>query len=222
MKNPQLAALAASLFLTAICGNLPLPSIGLPGQPSGGVDDTLANPAVCTTAKCKEIATHINKFLAPNYATIDPCVDFHKYVCNGQRSIDYHNTEGYLSSDTHIIKNNVKKLMRTALEGLYVENMTTFGDKNAFDKKNLDKAKKVYAACMNEKAIKAYGVTPLHKVLHELEKVYPVDSTKGTNSPNDELTNALIYLFKMDDGSLLYPELSVSSAQFLLTVPYFQ
>jgi endothelin-converting enzyme len=218
MKNIQLAALAACFFPTAISENLPPPPTVPPGQPSSGVLNTLSNPAVCATDNCKEIAKYLNKFLAPNYTTIDPCVDFDKYVCNGWSTEDNRTRHGFLALD---MDENVQKLMRTTFENPWTEDDAKFSGNSTYAEKNFEKAKTVYAACMNETVIKAYGVTPLRKVLDELENFYPQNSTKGTNSSNDALTDALIYLSKMGDGGVFFPYIFVSLVYFLLVIFYF-
>src|ERR1700712_2549237 len=82
-----------------------------------------------------------------------------------------------------------RNLLHGILDGAYAENSTFTGANRTLDKANFDKMKTAYNACMNEDAIKAYGVTPLRKILDAFEAVYPLNATK---SSNEELTNTLI------------------------------
>ena len=116
-----------------------------------------------------------------------------------------------MESDTtnslYVLRDANSKIMQDALEGPYVEN-TTLSGIDPVDRKTFEKAQKAYAACMNDQSIKAYGVTPLRKMLDGFDTVFPL-----TNS-NQDLTDALIWLFKKDVMSVVALKAVVSLLSF--------
>jgi hypothetical protein len=106
-----------------------------------------------------------------------------------------------------------RNLLHGILDGVYAENSTFTGANRTLDKANFDKMKTAYNACMNEDAIKDYGVTPLRKILLEFEAVYPLTAA---NASNDELTNTLIWLAKNSVSGLVSAGTGVSFHSMLI------
>jgi endothelin-converting enzyme len=157
-----------------------------------------AAEAPCTTAKCKAVADYILKSLAPNYTALDPCVDFEQYACNGW--INTHEIPPSMDTTTppYVLADENDKIMQAVLSGPYVKN-TTLSGINPYDGKNFETIQKVYTTCMNDSSIRAYGVTPLRKMLDEFEAVYPA----GPANSSQGLTDALAWLFKRDISSMI-------------------
>jgi endothelin-converting enzyme len=150
---------------------------------------------VCTAEKCVAFAKHLKDSLSPNYQSIDPCVDFDKYSCEGWRGSHEYRPDQAKISVTSVLSDQIRDTLHAILEGQYAENNTFAGTDRDFDVKNFQKLKTAYNTCMNEDAIKAFGVTPIRQILDEFEAIYPTSA--GASKYNDtkaELTNAVVWL----------------------------
>lgn len=86
-----------------------------------------------------------------------------------------------------------KDLLHEILEGQYVGNSSLSAANITIEKENFGKMKTAYTTCMNEDAIKAYGVKPVRDILDELEKHYPVAGPDPA-ADKEGLTKALVWL----------------------------
>jgi endothelin-converting enzyme len=173
---------------------------------------------VCTAEKCVAFAKHLKDSLSPNYQSIDPCVDFDRYSCEGWRASHEYRPDQARVSVTSVLSDQIRDTLHAILEGVYAENTTFTGTEKDFDIKNFMKLKTAYNTCMNEDAIKTYGVTPIRQLLDQFEAVYPasVDASKSVN-PKTELTNTVAWLSKNGKVSgLLSSSTSVRTWHFLL------
>jgi endothelin-converting enzyme len=167
---------------------------------------------VCTTDKCKDWAKYILESLAPNYTAIDPCTDFDKYSCDGWRNIHiYRADQSSLSVTTNMSDVN-QALLRSILEGEYAESPDLTGADRDLDKANFKKMKTAYTTCKNEDAIKAYGITPVRKMLDDFQAIFPVAGPAiGGSSSATELTKTIIWLFKKSVDVVVATSVGVSS-----------
>jgi endothelin-converting enzyme len=196
--------LHAGLIAVPIYGALSSPSLDAISGPGGSSDS-----GVCKSTKCEEVAAYIKKSLAPNYMALDPCVDFEQYACNGWANTHDITPSQNTTTPPDVLSDDNDRIIQAALTGPYMAN-TTLSGVNAFDRKNFQKIQQTYAACMNDDSIKAYGVTPLRKMLDEFDAVFPANAT---NSSAYDLTGALIWLFKRDVTSMIALSSAVSAAQ---------
>lgn len=105
-------------------------------------------------------------------------------------------------------------ILRTILEGSFI-NETAFPNTNrAIARANFDKMKTAYNACMDEEAIKKVGAAPLRVLLDEMERYYPAVAPPQANvtsrSSNQELTELLTWLAKRTVPSLINTAIMVS------------
>jgi endothelin-converting enzyme len=194
MKGVQSIVIAAYLFSECILGSslrhshFPVP-LETRREPAPGPTE------VCTTTRCKDYANYILESLAPNYTVIDPCIDFSKYSCDGWRNNHDYRPEQISTSVSSNVSDVTDNILRSLLEGQYIENPEVTGVNKTFDMANFKKMKLVYTTCKNEDAIEADGITPLLKMLADFQSVYPRKApTTGSNSSNQELTKAVSWL----------------------------
>jgi hypothetical protein len=105
----------------------------------------------------------------------------------------------------------IKNLLHNILEGKYTSNSTQMAaaERN-YDLENFQMMKYAYDTCMNEEAIKAYGVKPVKDLLDEFEKVFPVEGKPVYGGSNEELTNTIIWLAKHSVAGLVSSDTGVS------------
>jgi len=127
------------------------------------------------TPGCVLAASELLHNISPRYKEIDPCKDFHAYVCEGW---DLRNDlrEDQSAAFTGTIMNEESQLLlRHVLESSYSEIMSTSKDTSGVDKENFKKMQHAYDACMAESVIKKQGSAPLLELLEKLEEIFPVD-----------------------------------------------
>ncbi|KAL4945432.1 hypothetical protein BDV06DRAFT_230836 [Aspergillus oleicola] len=189
------SALGAFLLLTI--GYL---LAGFAGEPS--IDDAddaphTEAPTICQTPECVHAASEILNSLDPNYADIDPCVDFDQYVCGGWReNHDMRPDQGAIFSGT-IMQEDSQTRLRHLLE--------SSEPSDPADSSIFKKLKAGYEACLNEEAVQKRGTEPLEKLLEDFDKVYSLDASKGSESG---LTDAVLYLVKSAVRALIRPSVS--------------
>jgi endothelin-converting enzyme len=188
---------------------------------------------VCTTPKCLEYAKLVKSNLSPKYKEIDPCEDFSAYACDGWRQthdfrpeqssksqwFQFILTKLTLSTGVSIgstMSDTIKSVLLDILSNPYKESAAIQGVNATFDKANFGKMKDAYDTCMNEEGVKAYGVTPIVKLLEEFDKVYPEKGPNPTVANRDELTNALIWLAKNNVAGLVGAGTTVSARSKLI------
>jgi hypothetical protein len=111
-----------------------------------------------------------------------------------------------------VMRDTINDLLHKILDGKYSSRNTTIAaTARNFDIENFQMMKNVYQTCMNEDAIKAYGVTPLRNILGEYEKVFPREGNPVHGGSNDELTKTVIWLNKHSVSGLVSAGPSVSS-----------
>jgi endothelin-converting enzyme len=187
------------------------PSIsgGLPGSSNEHMKraDT---PKLCTTQACTEYANLVVSNISPNYTAIDPCQDFHEYVCGGFKQTHDYRPEQTTVSPRSAMNDASRKIIQEILEGSYIDNSTAIGSNKAARRENFEKLKTAYSSCMDEESIKQAGTTPLRNLLDELDAYYPViASNLSTISSKEELTNVLVWLSKNSVPVLVSPVSSV-------------
>jgi hypothetical protein len=164
---------------------------------------------VCTTPLCRDFSKYLLESLVANYSTTDPCVDFEKWSCDGWRASHTYRAEQSRLSVTSVQSDGIIDLLHAIMEGPYAENSTFTGQIRDLDKQNFKKMQTAYRTCMNEDAIKAYGVAPIRKILNEFEKLYPVKGA-SPRAMDEELTNAVIWLEKHGVSGLISTGTGVS------------
>jgi endothelin-converting enzyme len=187
-----------------------------------------AAAAVCSTPKCIEYAKHIQQSLAPNYTAIDPCTDFDRYACDGWRNTHDYRPEQASLSVTSVMSDAIRDLLHSILEGDYVPLSSSSSSSGpalsaanaTADVENFGKMKAAYDTCMYEDAIRAYGAEPLVRLLDEFEAVFPLAGPKVPPKwPNDELTDATIWLRRRGVGGIVSAAPAVRKKKPLL-LPY--
>ena len=131
--------------------------------------------AICVTPGCVLAASELLHNISPRHKELDPCEDFHAYVCEGW---DLRNDLREDQSDAFtgtIMNEESQLLLRHVLESSYSEIMSAREDSSDVDKENFEKMQDAYDACMAESLIKKQGSTPLLKLLEKLEETFPVD-----------------------------------------------
>ncbi|QDS78081.1 hypothetical protein FKW77_003728 [Venturia effusa] len=162
---------------------------------------------ICTTSQCTDYAARIKGNLASNYAELDPCDDFDKYVCEGWRAKHpFKPDESLLNTGFlllgSIIKEENTDILHQILEGGYVGNASQAPAKIAIAKENFGKMKIVYNTCMDEAAIKAYGIKPMRDLFDQFEKIYPAAGPEPS-ADKEGLTKALVWLSKIKIDAVL-------------------
>lgn len=104
-----------------------------------------------------------------------------------------------------------KSVLLDILSNPYKASAGMQGVNETFNKANFDKMREAYNTCMNENAVKAYGVTPIVKLLDEFDKVYPENGPAPTAASRDELTKALVWLAQNNVAGLVGSSTTVSS-----------
>ena len=101
------------------------------------------------------------------------------------------------------MSDTIKDTLHSLLDGTYPSNTTLTGQNLTFDQQNFEKMKAAYNTCMNEEAIKTYGVAPVVKLLEEFDKIYPAKGPAPSKDNRDELTKAIIWLAKNSVSGLV-------------------
>jgi endothelin-converting enzyme len=114
------------------------------------------------------------------------------------------------------MSDTIKSVLLDILSNPYKETAAISGVNATFDKANFGKMKDAYDTCMNEDGVKAYGVTPIVKLLEEFDKVYPEKGPNPTVANRDELTNTLIWLAKNNVAGLVGAGTTVSTQSKLI------
>jgi peptidase M13-like protein len=111
-----------------------------------------------------------------------------------------------------VMRDTISDLLHKILDGQYTAPNTTIAAKaRNFDMENFQMMKNVYQTCMNEDAIRSYGVTPLRNILEEYVKVFPRQGNPVSGGSNDELTKTVIWLNKHSVSGLVSADSGVSS-----------
>ncbi|TID22410.1 endothelin-converting enzyme [Venturia nashicola] len=183
--------------------------------------DKRADPGpLCTTRECVKYAAEINANLAANYTAIDPCVDFSTYVCGGWRERHDYRADQAAVDVISTMEDVNQDLLHEILEGQYVGNASLSANTIAIEKENFGKMKSAYKTCMNEDAIKAYGVKPVRDLLEEFEKVYPMAGPEPS-ADKEGLTKALIWLKKNSVNAIVNPGVTIDAKDPDTTLIYF-
>jgi endothelin-converting enzyme len=109
------------------------------------------------------------------------------------------------------MSDTIKKVLLDIMGNSYKETAAIQGVNATFHKSNFGKMRDAYDTCMNEDGVKAYGVTPIVKLLEEFDKVYPEKGPNPTKENRDELTNAIIWLAKNNVAGLVGAGTTVST-----------
>jgi endothelin-converting enzyme len=140
--------------------------------------------------------------MAKNYTAVDPCTNFDIYACDGySHSHELRPDQSFISPMVDLSSTHRDRL-HAVLESPYSNNGTLFGEALAFDEANFKKISHVYDVCMNESAIRTYGIAPLQKLLDEFEELYPRSALKNLTVSTD-LTKALVWLSQRSINALI-------------------
>jgi hypothetical protein len=105
-----------------------------------------------------------------------------------------------------------RDILRKILEGEFESNVTHLsGQARIDDEENFKKMKVTYQTCMNEDAIKKYGISYVTEKIKEFDKVFPENGPSFAGGSNEELTNILIWLGKNYATGLVSTEVGVSN-----------
>ena len=107
---------------------------------------------VCTTAECTLSASAILEAMDP---TADPCEDFYQYACGGWINLNPIPDDASRWSQFNVLRVELSEALSSILQEPV----------NPSDQNPINQAKWLYAACMDDAALEAVGVTPLTDVL---------------------------------------------------------
>jgi Peptidase family M13 len=111
-----------------------------------------------------------------------------------------------------IMSDTIRALLHNILDGKYSNNRTNMATaERNFDLENFQMMKDLYETCMNEDAIKAYGVKPVRDLLDEFDKVFPREGKPVIGGSNEELTKTVIWLGKHSVEGIVSSDTTVSS-----------
>ena len=140
--------------------------------------------------------------MAKNYTGVDPCTNFDVYACGGYSQSRELRPDQSIISPMVDLGSTHRDGLHAILESPYSKNNTLLAAALAFDEANFKKIKQVYDVCMDERAIQAYGVAPLKKLLEEFDEVYPRTVLKNLTVSSD-LTKALVWLSQRSINALI-------------------
>ncbi|KAJ4289277.1 hypothetical protein N0V88_007028 [Collariella sp. IMI 366227] len=132
---------------------------------------------VCTTPACVHASSLVLRNLNPDWQKLDPCVDFDKMVCYGNR--EHEGDDGGTTGD---VNNRNMRIMRRILESKsYAEaadiESTYLTARDGYNEYNFDMLRTAYATCMDEDANVAAGSQPLTDLWVSVNKTWPVSPT---------------------------------------------
>lgn len=171
----------------------------------------VGNSTVCTTESCVAYANAVKANMAKNYKEIDPCEDFSTYVCKGW--VDTHDYRPDQSSVSvgSVMSDTSRDLLHSIMEAPYSIDLYT-GENKTADENNFATLKKAYDTCMNQDAIRSYGVAPLTALWKEFDQLYPEEASNACGiDSKKELTDASVWLAKHGVGGLVSSGVSVST-----------
>ncbi|KAL2134158.1 hypothetical protein VTI74DRAFT_857 [Chaetomium olivicolor] len=132
---------------------------------------------VCTTPACIHAASQVLRNLHPQWEKLDPCVDFDKMVCYGNKEHEG-DDEGTMTDVNNRNMNILRKILESSshAEAAGVEStfLTARGDYNEY---NFDMLRTAYQTCMDEKTALAVGAQPLADLFITVNKTWPVSPT---------------------------------------------
>jgi endothelin-converting enzyme len=166
--------------------------------------ETLPQAEVCETDACKKYAKTVLSNFNPNYQTLDPCDDFDLYTCEGFRQT--HEPKPWKSNvgTMELIREEVDDILAGLLNGTvpYKTSRNATANLKTVELSNYKAMRTVWDICMDEDAIRAYGVKPIQPILEEFEKRFPVKGAQLTSASKDELTDLAIWLYHHGGPSL--------------------
>lgn len=183
--------------------------------------------STCQSAACVHAASEILYNLDPNYAQLDACTQFDKMVCGGwEQRHELRPDQGDMFTGT-IMAENSKIILRRILEQSSTASLSSPADKD-----NFKKLKDDYDSCMNERKLQEIGLEPLQSVVDQIKLSFPaaVDRIGQSALPtfesstqkgailggSNQLTDALLYMMKLDINALLDFDVSVS----IVSIPF--
>lgn len=155
---------------------------------------------VCLTAECVLAASTLLRNRSPNHANIDPCDDFHTYMCEGYEQTHDIRSDQSTTGTFNQMSEDGQTLLRHILEAPF-PNALASGDDAEDDKKNFEKLQNGYRACMNESGIEKRGFSPLSDVIAELLNID--EEIASTEQDGKKLAHMLAYLSSIGVDPLL-------------------
>jgi len=126
--------------------------------------------ALCTTPICLRLANDFVKNLSPQYKSIDPCTNFEEMVCGGWR-LRHEIPASQMAIDAiGLIREENEEVLHAILEGPYPGDLSR--NPPSTDKENFETMKLAYTTCMDEDGLRKLGVTPMTKLLDELDGAF--------------------------------------------------
>lgn len=145
---------------------------------------------ICTTSACVLAAAKIINSRSANYKVMDPCDDFHAYMCESwDEKHDFRDDQSSIGV-LNIIRDENEVLLHHLIEAPLNKDATSV------EKANYNKIRGLYDACMNETAIKETGLDPIMRIIHKLETLLIGGSVEAIAS-DEGLTAALNYLMSL-------------------------
>lgn len=191
------------------------------------------NSSTCQSTACVHAASEILYNLDPNHAQIDACTQFDKMVCGGwEQRHDLRPDQGDMFTGT-IMAENSKTILRHILE-----QSSSASHSSPADQDNFKKLKDDYDSCMSEPELQKIGLKPLQHVVDQIklafpatvdrigQKAIPIFETSSQNGAiadaTSRLTEALLFLMKLDISAFLTFDVQVSIAPIALSTTGFR
>jgi endothelin-converting enzyme len=176
--------------------------------------------SICLSPSCIHAASEILYNLSPNYESMDPCTDFERMACAGwDERYDLRPDQGAIYTGS-LTGERSQVLLRHLLEAQHVEELEVSIVINtkpllrqyqhlnsspaqpvgsiSSDRDNFIKLKTAYDACMDETAIKKYGIEPLTEILDQIADNFPLNDTD-----RDDCAHTISFLAKLGVPALI-------------------
>lgn len=189
-------------------------------------------PSTCQSAACVHAASEILYNLDPNHAQLDACNQFDQLVCGGwEQRHDLRPDQGDMFTGT-IMAENSKTILRHILE-----QSSSASHSSQADQDNFKKLKDDYDSCMSEPELQKIGLKPLEDVVNQIKLAFPATVNRVRQNPFptlesaqkgvglgeiDRLTEALLFLMKLDISAFLTFDVQVSIDPIALSTTGFQ
>jgi len=167
---------------------------------------------VCMTPACVLAAAQIINSRSADYKDINPCDDFHTYMCGSfDEKHDFRDDQSAVGV-LNIMSEENEVLIHHILEAPLDDAAS------GVEKDNYNKLHDAYASCMNETAIKEKGLKPVMEIIHKAEALFELRGFQigGTRDPLDasapekSMSTILAYLMSVGIEPLIELGIGVS------------